>query len=310
MGCYLDRYKFSFNKTNKLNYSITIMGKFKLRNLILKNRIFLAPMLEPNDIAFRLLCKRAGCGLTFTGMTSSLSKKKIILDDKPALQLFANSTKGIENFINKYDRQVSMWDFNLGCPSKLSRKLGHGAFMHKDLKKIIEIFQIIRKSTKKPCSVKLRKSSQTVKIAKIAEDCGFDLVIIHPRTFCQGYSGLADYLFAKELKKSVSIPVCYSGDVNFENINDILKDFDFVMVGRSAIGRPCIFSDVLGKKCKINFFDYLKLSLKYKLYFRQIKSQAMNFTKCLDNAKRIRENIIGCRTVEDIKKVFNLGLTH
>jgi len=38
----------------------------KIGNLKLKSRILLAPMLEPNDIAFRLLCKKAGCGLTYT----------------------------------------------------------------------------------------------------------------------------------------------------------------------------------------------------------------------------------------------------
>jgi tRNA-dihydrouridine synthase B len=64
-----------------------------LKDLKLKNKIFLSPMEEINDIAFRLICKKAGCGLTYTGMITPLSKKKIYLDDKPALQLFCTSTK-------------------------------------------------------------------------------------------------------------------------------------------------------------------------------------------------------------------------
>ena len=98
--------------------------KYFIGNLKLKNRLLLAPMLEPNDIVFRLLCKKAGCSLSFSGMTSSLTQHDLILEDKPALQIFSNSIKGIKEIIKKYDKKVSLWDFNLGCPSKLSKKLG------------------------------------------------------------------------------------------------------------------------------------------------------------------------------------------
>ena len=122
----------------------------KIRNLKTKNKFFLAPMLEPNDIAFRLLCKMAGCSLTYTGMMFPLSKQKLNLQDKPAIQLFGNTDKGIKEFVEKYDKKVSLWDFNLGCPSKLSRKLSHGAFMHTDLEAIEKILKTLRNSTKKP----------------------------------------------------------------------------------------------------------------------------------------------------------------
>ena len=235
----------------------------KIRNLELKNRLFLAPMLEPNDIALRLLCKRAGCGLTFTGMTHPLYPKDIVLDDKPALQLFSNSHLGIKKFIKGHDKEVSLWDFNLGCPSKNSKKMEHGAFMHKDMENIKKIFRVIRTSTDKPCSVKLRKSNYAIEIAKLAEAEGFDLVCIHPRTQSQGYSGKPDYDFALELKKNLKIQVVYSGDVDSKNYKTILKYFDFVMFGRSAIGNPSVFSE--GKN-KITFSDYLKLVKKYNPY--------------------------------------------
>ena len=179
-------------------------------NLNPKTKIFLAPMLEPNDIIFRKLCKKTGAGLTFTGMTSPLSKQKLILDDKPALQLFANSTKNLKQFIEKHDKKVSAWDFNLGCPSKLSKKLQHGAFLQKDFNTIKTILKEIRSSTKKLCTIKLRKSPNTIKIAKLAESLKFDAITIHPRTIEQGYSGEPDYEFAKNLKSKISLPIIYS----------------------------------------------------------------------------------------------------
>lgn len=271
------------------------IGKLKL-----KNKFLLAPMLEPNDIAFRLLCKKAGCGLTYTGMVSPMSKQKLFLDDKPALQLFGNSERGVISFMKKYDKLVSLWDFNLGCPSTMSKKLCYGAFMHDDLKTIDEIFMVMRSSTKKPCTIKLRKSNNAIKIAKLAEKNGFDAVCIHSRIVRQGYSGDVDYDFALKLKKSLNVPVIYSGNVNVKNVKKILKDFDFVMLGREAIGNPGIFSELLGKENKLKFKDYLKLAKKYKLFYRQIKYQAMNFTKGEKRAKDMRRELVGAKTIEDV----------
>jgi len=276
---------------------------YSIGRLRLKNRLLLSPMLEPNDIAFRLLCKKMGCSLTYTGMISPLSKQELFLDDKPAIQLFGNSDKGIKEFIKRYDGKVSLWDFNLGCPSKLSNRLAHGAFMHDDLESIENILKTMRESTKKPITIKLRKSPRAIEIAKLSEKY-VDAIGIHPRTIKQGYSGNPDYNFALEMKKAVSIPVIYSGEVKKENVDKILQDFDFVFLGREAIGNPSIFSEILGKKKRVNFEDYVKLAEKYKLFFRQIKYQAMVFTKGRKNAKEIRRQLIGARTIEELKRIM------
>jgi tRNA-dihydrouridine synthase len=276
--------------------------EYKIGSLKLKNRFLLAPMLEPNDIVFRLLCKKAGCALTYTGMISPLSKKDIILDDKPGVQIFGNSEKGIKAFMKKHDKNVSLWDFNLGCPSKLAKKLQHGAFMSEEVLTIKKILKEMRESTKKPITIKMRKSRNTYEIAKISQEY-VDAIGIHPRTISQGFSGKPDYDFALNLKKIVSVPVIYSGDVNEKNAKEILKDFDFVFIGREAIGNPNIFSKLTNKKIKYNFNDYLKLAKKYKLPFRQIKMQAMWFTKGLKNAKEMRRQLIKMKTVEEINNI-------
>ncbi|MCX6765262.1 MAG: tRNA-dihydrouridine synthase, partial [Candidatus Nealsonbacteria bacterium] len=90
------------------------MIKLKTR---LKSRIFLAPMHQINDIAFRLLCKKAGASLTYTGLTNPQTKEKLFFNDTPAVQFACNSDKGIKEFIKKHDKNISLYDFNLGCPS-------------------------------------------------------------------------------------------------------------------------------------------------------------------------------------------------
>jgi len=279
--------------------------RMKIGNLKLKNRFLLAPMLEPNDIAFRLLCKKAGCGLTYSGMVSPLSKQKMDLDDKPAVQLFGNSVRGIKSFIKKYDSKVSLRNFNLGCPSKLSRRLEYGAFMHEDVDAIEKILKVMRGATDKPVTIKLRKSGKAIEIAKMAEKY-VDAIGIHARTLEQGYGGEVDYDFALKLKDAVDVPVIFSGDVNKKNAKKILNDFDFVFVGREAIGNPEIFAMLRGSKIKVGFGDYIKLAKKYKLFFRQIKYQAMNFTKGLRNAKSLRLELVGAKTISDVERVMKV----
>jgi tRNA-dihydrouridine synthase B len=275
-----------------------------LESLNLKNKIFLAPMEEINDIAFRLLCKKAGCGLTYTGMINPLSKKKIYLTDKPALQLFCTSIKGIKEFIKKYDKKVSLWDLNLGCPAKAAKKHGFGSFMD-NLTLIEDILKEMRKSTKKPLTIKIRKSKISFDTLKIAEKyC--NAICIHPRTQAQGYSGQPDTQFAEEIKSRTTLPIIYSGNVNEKNYKELLKKFDYVMIGREAIGRPEIFANLTDTKFKKSFKEYLSLAKKYNLYFRNIKSQAMNFTKgCRDSAK-LRNKLSTVKNLKELKKlVFN-----
>ncbi|MEM4182121.1 MAG: tRNA-dihydrouridine synthase family protein [Candidatus Pacearchaeota archaeon] len=270
-----------------------------------KNPLLLAPMLEPNDIAFRLLCKKAGAGGVYTGMINPLSKKKLFLDDKPILQIFCNKKEGIKDFIKKYDKKVSGWDFNLGCPSNVAEKLKFGAYLE-DLGIIEEILKELRKYTKKFLSVKIRKSEHSFSILKIAEKyC--DALIIHPRTKEQGYSGKADLDFALQIKRTSKIPIIYSGDVSEKNAIELSKKFDFVMIGRAAIGNPNIFAVLTSSKRRFFFNDYIKLAKNYKLPFSQIKFQALNFTKGTKNATKIRAEIIKAKNIEAIEKIYSFN---
>lgn len=284
-------------------------SKFKQKsipNLEVPNRVFLAPMEEVNDVAFRLLCKQAGCGLTYTGMIHPLNQKEIELEGKPALQLFTTDTKGIAEFMKKYDSKVSLWDFNLGCPAKNARKRGFGSFMTHELGTIEQILKTMRENTKKPLTVKLRKSKNTFKILKLAKKyC--DAVCIHPRTQNQGYSGIADINYALEFKKKSKLPVIYSGDVTEYNANELLKQFDYVMIGRRAIGNPNIFNNFSDKRTKFNFQDYLQLAKKYKFPYKQIKFQAVNFTKGMDNATGLRGKLTKIKSVNELKKFASIN---
>lgn len=277
----------------------------QIKNLKLKNRFFLAPMVEVNDIVFRKLCKKSGAALCWTGMINPLSKQKLFLEDIPAIQLFTTNTKGIKEFIKKNEKHTKLFDFNLGCPAKTARRLGFGSFLHHDLKTIEKILKTMRESTNLPISCKLRKSKNTLKIVKIANKyC--DAIAIHPRTQNQGYSGEPDLEFARKVKSKTNLPIIYSGNVDVENFEEF-KNFDFLMIGRAAIGNPNIFSKILGKKQKkFTYADWLSEAQKYDLPFRQYKFQAMWFSKGIVGGAKMREKIARAKTIKEIKKIWGV----
>ena len=285
-------------------------NKMKINEFPTRNPFILAPMQEINDIAFRLLCKRYNCGLTETGMIHPLTKQEFYLEDRPIVQLFCTKTKGIKDFVKKYNKRVAGWDFNLGCPAKTAKKLGHGSYLT-DLEVIEDILKTIRLSAgkNKPFIVKVRKSDISFEILKIAEKyC--DAIAIHARTREQGYAGKPDLKFAQKIKKKSKIPVIYSGNVNKNNYRKLLRKFDYLMIGREAIGNPEIFSFLSEGKDYVNsnknsFHEYLKISKKYNFPFRQLKLQAMNFTKGMKNAKELRLRIFKAKDKKQLKDLFN-----
>lgn len=280
-------------------------------NLRLKNRIFLAPIHHINDVAFRSLCKKSGAGLTYTGLLNPKTKEKLFFDDKPAVQFACNSNSGIKEFIKKYDKKISLYDLNLGCPSPHAKTTSVGYFMIDNVTAIDSILNEIKNNTKKPVTIKIRKMSEdrTKKIIEIANKyC--DAIAVHPRTQQQGYAGTPDLDFARYVKTLTKLPIIYSGNINNkEQAEQALKEFEFIMIGRSAFGNPSIFSDLTNKKIKkrVLFNDWFKLIKKIDLEvsFNQIKLQANNFTKGMHDARKIREKLIHAKNERDVLEIMN-----
>ncbi len=238
----------------------------KIGNLTLKNRVFLAPMAGVTNLPFRTIAREFGCGLAFTEMISAnglvrkTDKSYRYLtsspDDKPlGVQIFGSDP----NILSEGARMVTdfgadLLDINMGCPVRKVVKTGAGAALLKEPERVRHILQAIRKSTSLPVTVKLRAGWRSgeirvYEIAGIAEDCGMDAVILHPRAADQGYSGSADWSIIQEVKKKLHIPVIGSGDIRSPGDAHRMMSTtgcDSVMIGRAALGNPWIFRDTVG----------------------------------------------------------------
>ncbi|MHB9019965.1 MAG: tRNA dihydrouridine synthase DusB, partial [Minisyncoccota bacterium] len=144
-------------------------------------------------------------------------------------------------------------DVNMGCPVKKVIKTGSGAALMRDPERAAAILRAMRQATDLPLTVKIRagwcrRETNALDIGHIAEECGVDAVILHPRTVDQGFGGVSDWRLIAALKDQLKIPVIGSGDVH--GPEDAARMFretgcDGVMVGRGVLGNPWIIKNIL-----------------------------------------------------------------
>lgn len=237
------------------------IGIMQIGNVKLKNNVFLAPMAGVTDMAFRILCKRQDCGLTYTEMVSAkgLHYKsdntavllEIAEEEKPAAaQVFGSDPEIVAEAARGAEANgAAIIDINMGCPTPKIVKNGDGSALMKRPDLVRDIVRAAVKAVKVPVTVKTRKgwdddSVNAVEIACIAAREGASAVAIHGRTREQYYSGTADWSIIREVRKAVDIPVIGNGDIVIpQDAGRMLEETgcDAVMIGRGAQGNPWIF---------------------------------------------------------------------
>jgi nifR3 family TIM-barrel protein len=175
--------------------------------------------------------------------------------DKPlAVQLFgADPAMLAEGAKIAAGQGADAIDINMGCPVRKVVKTGAGASLHNKPQLVSHIVKAVRKAMILPLTVKIRsgwtlREINAVAMARIAEDCGADAIIVHPRTADQGFSGQADWEIIKAVKKAVAIPVIGNGDIHSaSDAMQMIKDTgcDGVMIGRGALGNPWLMDEII-----------------------------------------------------------------
>ena len=228
--------------------------------------LFLAPMEDVTDPAFRLLCKRFGADLVYTEFVSADAlirsvkrteqKLTILPEERPVvIQIYGRDIPTMVEAAKIVEQACpDILDLNFGCPVKKVAGKGAGSGMLRDIPKLLAITREVVKAVNIPVTVKTRlgwddNSKIIVDLAEALQDCGIQALAIHGRTRAQMYTGDADWTLIGAVKNNprMHIPIIGNGDVTTpQRARECFDRYgvDAVMIGRGAIGRPWIFEEI------------------------------------------------------------------
>ena len=257
------------------------MSILKIGDIKLKNRLFLAPMVDVTDCAFRLLCREQGASIAYTEM---LYTNAILHENKPTLKLMTigglkDRPLGLQitgNNISEFTKlskldvlqNYDLIDINCGCPSVKIVGSEAGSYLLKDPDKIADMIRVLKDSGL-TVTAKIRlgyKINNVIEISRKIEKAGADLLTIHARTSEQKNSEPADWSWISKVKREIGIPIVGNGGVvNGKTASEMLEIADGAMVASAAIGNPFVFREILRylkNAQKNSLLDGLKVSKK------------------------------------------------
>ena len=230
---------------------------------VLRNGLFVAPMAGVTDRPFRTLCRRYGAGLAVSEMVSARPELRATRKSRlrrehygeagpVSVQIAGADPAVMANAARlNADEGAQIIDINMGCPAKKVCNVAAGSALLSDEALVARILEAVVGAVEVPVTLKIRtgpdpERRNALRIARIAEAAGVQLLAVHGRTRACGFRGQAEFETVAEVKAGVRIPVIANGDIATpEAARRVLAGTraDGVMIGRAAHGRPWIFRE-------------------------------------------------------------------
>jgi tRNA-dihydrouridine synthase B len=240
----------------------------KLGSIELDMPFVQAPLAGYTDWPMRVIARRFGAPLTFTGVMldqialnrKALNKKMFQFGDEPhpvGAQLLGIDPDDMASAAKIFvGRGFDLIDLNFACPApKVVRKARGGSLLaYPDT--VMAIYRRVRDAVKCPVLMKLRigidrseaAQADFWRIVEEASNEGIDALVIHGRTVEQRYKGKADWdMLASVKQRFPKTTIFGSGDLmDAKTAVERLRTsgLDGAILARGAVGNPWIFSEV------------------------------------------------------------------
>ncbi|SFV53397.1 tRNA dihydrouridine synthase B [hydrothermal vent metagenome] len=234
------------------------------------------------DKPFREVCRKMGAGLTTSEM--AIIKDNLLGSFKSKTRLdFSNESppisvqiagSSVEDFVYSAKfvakNGANIIDLNMGCPAKkVCHKLAGSALL-KDEKLVANILKEVVNAVDIPITLKIRTgwdraNRNAVNIAKIAENEGIKMLVVHGRTREDKYLGEAEYDTIAEVVQSINIPVIANGDITTLNKAKMVLEktqAQGLMLGRGTQGKPWFIKELI---CFLQDSYYQETKLEEKI---------------------------------------------
>lgn len=226
--------------------------------------LYLAPMSGVTDLPYRLLAKECGADVTITEFTNSTAltreaatswrRMETHETEVPFIpQIFGGDPGDMATAAAMLAPAADVIDLNFGCPAPKVTNICAGAALMGEPDRLVSMVETIVDRVDVPVTAKMRlgtggsRANNSTEICQRLEDVGAQRLCIHGRTLKQRYSGEADWTSIKEAVEEVEVPVVANGDVvDAASAAACLRHTGAsgLMIGRGAIGRPTVFSDI------------------------------------------------------------------
>lgn len=308
----------------------------KYGNSELHGKFVLGPMAAYTDIAFRLLCRRAGAAMCFTefanaeaivrGGKNTDALLRTCEEEMPVgIQIFGSTPESMGKAAGIISRRVaggelpaSCIDINFGCPAGSVIRAGAGSALLKSPEKMRAIAEACVANSEMPVTAKIRagwKSDSALELARMLEKAGVAGITVHWRTATEGRRRAEGWKALSEVVQSVSIPVIGNGGASTpEKAVRFLKESGCaaVMIASGALGNPHIFSQanelLMHGKCKetlwgekrASFLEYCSLAEKCGVATpKRLRAQAIEWVAGFEGVKEARKRLNAAKSCSE-----------
>ncbi len=271
-------------------------------------------------------------GLMRRQASSFSDLKRLPGEDPVAVQIFGADPKVMAEAARIVeDSGASVLDINAGCSVRKVVRQGAGVALMREPDRMRQVLCAVRRAVRIPITLKIRsgwepEGAQALAVGRIAEDCGVDAVILHPRMATQGFSGKADWTLIALLKGALSIPIIGNGDIQSPEDARRMREetgCDALMVGRRAVGDPHFFRQVRqaleGRSIPqetpaerlARMRRYVELGIAChgeEAAYRLLRTRLPWFTRNLPGAAALRRRLAACRSLAEMRSF--LGDVH